>query len=249
MLPVTTANAMSAIAAPLDADPKQAWTRLGVACALSIALHCALLLGVPVNPTGGVPNVSSMIEARLETSAVETVAETALPDHTAPAEAMAIPPLTEDPLAAPEPRKADAQPESKPAAPPPSSPSAGIEVPLIRDPTYYTAKELFPFLPTPLAESKEYMEAGVARLNVSVRVLLLIDEFGIVKDASVLEAHPPEHAEAVRSLFSALRFSPGLIHGRAVKARVVINARPISRENEGRSLTAAEPAVSRPDNR
>ena len=58
----------------------------------------------------------------------------------------------------------------------------------------------------------------------------LAARFGIVKDASVLDAEPPEHAEAVRAVFMALRFSPGLMNGRAVKARVVINARPLAED-------------------
>ncbi len=103
-------------------------------------------------------------------------------------------------------------------------------MPLNRDPTYYTTKELH-VLPRPLPESEDYMKAEVARLDVKVRVLLLIDESGVVTEASVVDAQPAGSEEAVRGLFIALRFSPGMIEGRAVKARVLMNARPVNAVN------------------
>ena len=52
-----------------DAVSTRSWSRLVKACALSFVLHVTLLAGIPVNPTGGLPGVVSMITARLEPAA------------------------------------------------------------------------------------------------------------------------------------------------------------------------------------
>ena len=67
---------MATIAANPGLLPKQAWSRLLVASALSMLLHLAVLLGISVNPTGGVVNVVSTITARLEQVAPDTGPET-----------------------------------------------------------------------------------------------------------------------------------------------------------------------------
>ncbi len=223
----------AAIAAP---GPTRVWTRLLVACGLSLALHLMLLFGVPVNPTGGIPNVSSMITARLEPAIDATPAETAapLPEQPVPVEPAVVKPANEDPLAAPEPKKAASQPEPVPPPAPRSSPNAGIELPLIRDPTYYTAKELDAY-PQPLTPIRLlYPETAVAeRLDGRLRILLLIDEFGVVNEASVIEAQPPGYfEEAARSVFMPTRFSPGMRQGRAVKSRVVVQVRYVYGDSE-----------------
>ena len=226
---------MTTMAAGLDADPARASRRLIVACGLSILLHAALLTGLPLNPTGGVPGVSSTIQARLETSAEEVSAETAavLPEPVIEPAAKSAP---ENPLEIAEPSKPQTRPTVE-AAPAPSSPSAGIEVPLIRDPTYYTAKDLdaLPHALTPVR--LDYPDrASSLRLDGHVRLLLLIDEFGVVNEASVVEAAPPGYfEEAARSVFMTTRFAPGMKQSRAVKSRVVVQVRYVYGDSEAAS--------------
>ena len=227
---------MATYALAFDDCLKLAWMRLLVACALSLLLHLALLLGLPVNPTGGVPNVASLINARLEPASDAAPSATVLePERPAAAEPSAVKAPGEDPLAEPESRKPGVKPEPKPAAVPPPSPSTGIELPLIRDPTYYPAKQLDVY-PQPLAQIHlHYPETAVAeRVNGRVLMLLLIDEYGVVNEASVVESEPPGYFEAAaRSAFRAARFSPGMKDGRAVKSRVLVQVRYVYGESEG----------------
>ena len=217
-------------AANLDPALKRTWTRLLIAFSLSVALHLALLMGVPVNPTGGIRFVTSVISARLEPAASETPSETATepqpPD--AVSDARTGKSTVTDPLADPVQGKTAPKPEPTPAAAtPPASPSSGIELPLARDPTYYTAKQLDVY-PQPLAAIQlHYPETAVAdRLDGRLLILLLIDEFGVVTDFSVVEAEPAGYfEEAARSVFRASRFAPGMRQGRAVKSRVLIQVR------------------------
>src|SRR5688572_23477070 len=224
---------MTAMTAGLDADPARVSRPLVVACGMSLLLHVALLLGLPVNPTGGVPGVPSTIQARLETSSDEAAVETpaTLPE---PQVEPTATPTSEDPLQAPEPSKPQARPAFEQTTPAPSSPSAGIEVPLIRDPTYYTAKDL-DVLPQALTPVRlDYPErASSLRLDGQVRILLLIDEFGVVNEASVVEAAPPGYFEdAARTVFMATQFSPGMKQSRAVKSRVVVQVRYVYGDTE-----------------
>lgn len=226
---------MVTYAVAFDYGLKHAWTRLLVASGLSLLLHLALLLGVPVNPTGGMPDVASLINARLEPAADATPAAAALEPERPAGEASAVKAPGEDPLAEPEPRKPEVKPEPKPAAAPPPSPSTGIELPLIRDPTYYPAKQLDVY-PQPLAPIRlHYPESAVAeRVNGRLLLLLLIDEYGVVNEASVVESEPPGYfEEAARSVFRAARFAPGMKDGRAVKSRVLVQVRYVYGESEG----------------
>lgn len=201
---------------------KQSWSRLLVACTLSLLLHLALLLGIPVNPTGGVPQVASPIYARLEPAANR---------EPQPREATLTPaektgaPVRED--VRPEPAATKAEPKREPrqaATEPASAPIAGIEIPLSRDPTYYPARQLdvYPQLLAPI--KLDYPDRAAAqRLDGNLLLLLLIDEFGIVNEASVVEAQPEGYfEEAALSVFRATRFSPAQKQGRPVKSRVLL---------------------------
>lgn len=224
---------MAGYAATMDVVSKQAWLRLFAACALSLLLHVALLVGVPVNPTGGVPKVVSMITARLEPAAPEAsdVAPAAVEaELTAEQRVSAI--LADPPAATAVNRQASRPPaelqaDARPAIDPAPSPSAGIEVPFIRDPTYYTAKQLDVY-PQPLAPIRlDYPESAAnARVDGSLTVLLLIDEFGIVNDVSVTDAKPAGFfEEAAMAVFRGARFSPAQKQGHAVKSRVTLQVK------------------------
>ncbi len=201
---------------------KQNWSRLLVACSLSLLLHLALLLGIPVNPTGGVPHVVPPIHARLEPAVSEPQPRKAAltPDETSDA------PVRADARPVPVVSEAALKRESRQAAPEPASaPVAGIDRPVSRDPTYYPARQLDVY-PQPLTPIKLSYPDGAAaqRLDGRLVLLLLIDEFGVVNAASVVEAQPEGYfEEAALSVFRATRFFPAQKQGNPVKSRVLLH--------------------------
>ena len=206
-----------------------AWPRLLAACLLSALLHL-VVLGVPVNPTSGVPNVVSIIQARLETGDVAPETEVA-----GEVTASAPPPVPAD-LAAEtrETPKPAPTPAAKPAAPPPSSPGSGVEVPLIRDPVYYPARQLDVY-PQPVAMIQpKCPDAAIAqRINGRVQLLLLIDEFGMVNEASVAEAQPEGVFDDITvQSFRQARFVPAQKQGRHVKSRVLLRVNFLCSDSE-----------------
>ena len=211
----------------------QAWSRLIKACALSFVLHVTLLIGIPVNPTGGLPGVVSVIIARLETAAPtdsEPVAESVplVPADSVPPPVAGSPPKSTEP-------KTEAKADAPRANAPPASPSSGIDVPFIRDPTYYPAKQLDVY-PQPLAAIRlDYPDsAAKARVDGRLKVLLLIDEFGVVNDVSVIEAQPEGYfEEAALAAFRSARFSPAQKQGHAVKSRVLLQVKYVYGESTG----------------
>ena len=175
-----------------------------------------------MNPTRGVPQVVSPIYARLEPAA-DSEPQPRVATLT-PAEKMGTPGLED---VRPEPVAAKTEPKresSQAATGPASVPIAGIEIPLSRDPTYYPARQLdvYPQLLAPI--KLDYPDRAAAqRLDGHLLLLLLIDEFGIVNEASVVEAQPEGYfEEAALSVFRATRFSPAQKQGRPVKSRVLL---------------------------
>jgi protein TonB len=229
---MTAANPLFQVQMPaFDPVSTQAWMRLIKAVALSFLLHLALLVGLPVNPTGGEPQRISTITARLEPVAAERESLRADP--------VAVNSLDSSPAAGKTLKPAEARTESKPeparAKEPAPSPSSGIEVPFIRDPTYYPAKQLDVY-PQPLNAIKlDYPEsAASAKVDGRVLVLLLIDEFGIVNDASVVESQPEGYfEEAALAVFRAARFSPAQKLGHAVKSRVLLQVKYLYGQSAG----------------
>jgi protein TonB len=201
---------------------KQNWARPLVACALSLLLHLALLLGIPVYPSGGVARVAAPIYARLEPAANEPQPRVTT---LTPTEKTGVPVREE---ARPEPAATKAEPKRGPgqtAIEAASAPVAGLEIPLSgRDATYYPARQLDVY-PQPLAPIKlDYPDRAAAQqLDGNLLLLLLIDEFGVVNEASVVEAQPEGYfEEAALSVFRATRFSPAQKQGRPVKSRVLL---------------------------
>lgn len=93
-----------------------------------------------------------------------------------------------------------------------------------RDPTWYSAKQLDE-LPRPLGaiRPKLLQIRGEGTEQGRVVLQLLIDENGVVTDASVLEAEP-QGDFAARALAAGreARFRPGSRSGRIVKSRVLM---------------------------
>lgn len=199
------------------------WPRLLLAGLLSALVHLMIFL-VPVNPTGGTPQLVSTIQARLEEAVASDSEAVAAPEETvAPAPA----PLSSE-AARPAPPEAPPRnapkPAEAPAAKPPSSPAAGIEVPLIRDPTYYPARQLDVYPQPVVVIQPKCPEAALAqRLNGRVQLLVLIDEFGVVNETSVVEAQPAGvFEETAAQAFRSARFVPAQKQGNHVKSRVIL---------------------------
>ena len=202
---------MTTLALTLELALPQLPRRFLLACAASLALHLALLIGVHINPTGGVPNVigmSQVINARLQPLST---------DEAAPSLAV----VADAPVPAVAPLPAPSKPQTVKPAP---TPSAGLNLPLARDPNYYPAKQLDVY-PEPVAPIKpHYPDAALdARVNGSVTLLLLIDEFGMVNEVSVAQADPPGYFEdATLAAFRSAQFVPAQRQGHKVKSRVLI---------------------------
>ena len=211
--------------AATDLDPafKRAWGRLLIACAISLILHFALLLGVPLNPSGGTPHVPTIISARLEPAvgqipaAAATEPQAAIgasPDKSAAADALA------------ESGARKAVPESKPVAvaAPPAVSGAGLDLPLLRDPTYYPARQLDVYPKAQeINEPRCTPAAERDRVIGKLLILALIDEYGVVNAVSVVEAEPEGYMEEVTlAAFRSARFFPALRQGRDVKSRALI---------------------------
>ena len=204
----------------LDAVAARAWGRLFKACACSSLLHVALLVGLPVVPSGSGPATVAPLTVRLEPA---VAASAALPENPAPIEAPA-----EQARAAADPRKSpDSSTGARPVsrAPEPASPPvAGIEAPFARDPTYYPAKQLDVY-PRPLSQIRlDYPASAItAKVDGRLMVLLLIDEFGTVNEATVVESRPEGFfEEAALEVLRAARFTAAEKQGRPVKSRVLL---------------------------
>ncbi|HUW50563.1 MAG TPA: TonB family protein [Sulfuricella sp.] len=210
-----------------DPDPPKlrdldAAGRLILVLVASLALHLALILGVQVKAVGEKGGVHRVMEVRVERVAeaeVNAKLSTALPDK--------IEKKTVAAEATHRDEAATSKPADRPASPvaePPASSLPMLEMPLLEDPTWYPAKQLdvHPVALNPI--KPVYPEKGV-ELGVDGKVvlLLLIDESGMVKDASVVEADPEGiFEESALAAFRNARFAPAQKNGRAVKSRVLI---------------------------
>ena len=90
------------------------------------------------------------------------------------------------------------------------------------DPTYYPAGELDAY-PQPAQPLELDRLAGAG----SIRLLLLIDEHGIVNDLFPVEAGASTRLDqALRAALVATRFLPAQKDGRAVRSRIVLSVGP-----------------------
>jgi len=195
------------------------------ACAASLVLHFAVVIAIQGQPRDTDADTGSLITARLEPARAaepesftpQETDQTLLMDATSAvsgaleqlAASDAIPTLPDT-----------AQAERKPKPPEP----AALEIPVIRDPTYYAARFLDD-LPKPLSpiEPRYPQNASITNVSGSVTLLLLIDEQGTLQEASVVEAKPEAlFDEAALAAFRGIRFSPARKDGRAVRSRVLV---------------------------
>jgi protein TonB len=193
--------------------------RLALALAVSLALHLAFIFGVQVKAAQRAGRPLPVMEVRIERQAGAS-------SPTLLTRELSVTPVTNE---AAEPVR------DEKAAPPPAMPASpvaqqsapllpALEVPLIEDPTWYPAKQV-DVHPTALYLIKPAYPDKAAEQGKegSVVLLLLIDEAGAVKEATVAEAEPEGYfEESALSAFRNARFVPAQKNGRAVKSRVLI---------------------------
>ena len=198
------------------------WDRLIFALVVSLAVHFAVVLliqGKPMHADGTnaaplIARLEPVKDIRLDASSVEEpVQPTIQPaaDNSAAGETASA-----DPVGAPS--------SSVPQAAPQSA-SNVLDIPVIRDPTYYAARFLDEY-PKPLRpiEPRFPEQATISRISGgTVTLLLLIDEDGVLRDISVVEAQPESiFDEAALAAFHDMRFAPARKDGRAVRSRVLV---------------------------
>lgn len=202
---------------PVQDEVPVAAARFALALAASLALHLALIFGVQVKVAQQAGRAPPVMEVRIERQAIEKSGATR---------------LTGFPAARVVDERAQPVREEKPALARPVAPAAEqaapllptLEIPLIEDPTYYPAKQV-DVHPAALHPIKPDYPDKAAEQGVegSVVLLLLIDEAGRVKEATVAEANPEGYFEAsALAAFRPARFAPAQRQGRAVKSRVLI---------------------------
>ena len=197
------------------------WDRMIFALTVSLAVHFAVVLVIqgkptPADGTGAVPLIARLEPVqsiRADASSAEQVAQ--------PASLPAAEPSTAGETPAADPVGASS---SAPQAAP--QPKANVlDIPVIRDATYYAARFLDEY-PKPLGpiEPRFPEQATISRISGgTVTLLLLIDEDGVLRDVSVVEAQPESiFDEAALAAFRDMRFSPARKNGRAVRSRVLV---------------------------
>jgi len=125
------------------------------------------------------------------------------------------------------------------------APSAKDGSQAVHDQFYYPAGELEVY-PRPLKEVRlDYPDAAAAkRIDGQVSVLLLIDESGVVNNASVVKAAPAGlFEETTLKTFRSVKFSPAKKQGKPVKSRVMIQVTYRYDTRQGNLLQSAQGAA------
>lgn len=208
-------------------EMRPATARLILAVVLSLALHLAVLFLVQVRPVTR-PESPRILQVALENppAAVRQMAEKnpaprqrsdeAIAERPAPATYSPAPSIDLGNPAAPPP---DPVPHS-PASPPSVLPT--LEMALVDDPTYYSAKQL-DVHPSAAQPVRPEYPGGAADAEGYVTLKLLIDDGGKVREVSVVDAQPPGvFEESALAAFRAARFLPGQRNGRPVKSQILI---------------------------
>ncbi|TCV84685.1 energy transducer TonB [Sulfurirhabdus autotrophica] len=220
--------------------------RIALALVLSLVVHLGIIYGIKVKPGGANMPRQVVIEARLEGVKPHAKPAPVLLKEVVEIKKEAV--VKEKPMPTVEPLKqAKTEPEPQPAIAPPQKLSSdaseqkqsdsmlseqksglpALDIPLMEDPTFYPAKQLDE-QPKPLQSiSPEYPEdASAANIEGEVTLLILIDERGVVKDVSVVDAIPEGYfEESAIAAFRNARFAPAKREGREVKSRFMVRVR------------------------
>jgi protein TonB len=197
-----------------------AWSRLLAACILSALLHWLLLI-VPLTPPNGNPNVITTLQARLAPAQIEARAQAPSTREDASAKQASRVADGAEKTAA---EKTQTEPTSKPIAQTTASSAGGIESQWVGDPTFYPARQMdvYPLLAEKIQPTCP-AAALAQRIEGRVQLLVLIDEFGVVKEASVVEAQPADlFNDAAVQVLRGARFVPAFKQGNRVKSRMVM---------------------------
>lgn len=186
-----------------------------LALAASLMLHLAVIYGVEVVPPRHGDGRPFVLQARI---APQPDVKAALAAPGKGKKEIMPPPSSAQ--AEPEPAAEASRPETAPP-PPESLPGLpAVEMPLPEDPTYYPTRDL-DVLPVQQHPVLVKYPAGAANIAGMVEVLLLVDEAGTVREATVTEADPPGYFEqAVLEAARNARYVPGQRKGRDVKSRI-----------------------------
>ena len=206
---------------------EQITRKFALALLISVALHLAFIYGVKIRPVRHGVALHSVLEVRFgRVAAPRKKMLTQVPsapdakfvvDDIKPVTAKAplVPPqVVADPVTEPRPLLAAGDDSKLPS----------LESPLAEDPTFYPAKQVDVH---PVALQPVYPEypqqASSDNVAGEVTLLLLIDEFGVVREVSVVEAKPEGYfEESAINAFRNTRFSPARKNGRDVKSRALI---------------------------
>lgn len=219
--------------------------RVVAALSISVAIHLALIGLLRVTPAATpVYTTPLVLQARLEapvpqpvplpvtslTPLLKQTPDTVEPALSSPAPVPALAALPNPaPQAAPVSPASPALPattESVSAAPSPGA-LPTVNVPLLVDPTFYTAKEV-DVHPRALIQIDPVYPLDATRRGIagSVTLTLKLDETGAVQDVQVSDASPPGvFDQSALDAFHKARFAPAQKAGRAVKSLVVIKVR------------------------
>jgi len=211
---------------PSSAGDPSAAGRIGLALAASAALHlllaAALVIETPLRSAH--TGASVPITARLEPApaAVESNAAGQGGHHAAPPAGHKAGEAAEDAR------------HAAPAGVATHSSAAALAYPRASDPTYYPASDLDVY-PRPVAPLEIGPLAGAVSGSGAgrIRLVLLIDEYGVVNDAAIVEPWQSGHPETeLRAAFAATRFIPARKDGREVKSRLLISvgSGPVNRD-------------------
>ena len=190
--------------------------RLQIGLALSGILHLVAVAGIGTRPLAD-PPWPRKLQVFLESPAAQKV-EPGMLTADAPAEIRAMPaPTSNKP---PEPSPKAAQPEAAPTR----EAAVNLGAPAA---DYFTSQQV-----DVRAEQINEVElvfperAYQMRLEGRVVVRLYINEKGSVDGVTIVDATPPGHFEkAAAEASAALRFSPAMRYGRAVKSQKTIEVR------------------------
>jgi len=97
-------------------------------------------------------------------------------------------------------------------------------MPLLSDPTWYTADQLDVY-PRALSSIRPaYPERAAAQgIGGAVTVLVMVDERGSVEEASAQQAAPEGYFEAAAvAALRTIRFEPARKDGRSVRSRILV---------------------------
>ena len=210
---------------PTSLSPRaKSRVRLLVMFEVSLVLHLAVIFGIQIGAVerrGGV--VRQALEARLVpmppkdtpqqvlVKAIDRPIKSQVEDYQPPAQDVARDTVNSQ------------AEQPKPGLPEAAVTPTMVDAPLPPDLTFYSRSEVDEPASWAIKPKTQYpAQAEKENIKGEVLVLLLIDEFGKVHEANIVEVKPPGFGfeEAVLASVTKGRIKPAMLNGRAVKSRV-----------------------------